>query len=122
MIVTVFHRLVILLLVILLFNVIVDINIGVLAYLTQFINTLKCENDVCTYANAKIIYEKCFQLKKKSHNHLKSPGIFFRKNEFVFQVFFELHWVLPYHALNSEFPNFETPCIRKCQNVYNELG
>jgi hypothetical protein len=34
-----FHRLVILLLVILLFNVIVDINIGVLAYLTQFINT-----------------------------------------------------------------------------------
>jgi hypothetical protein len=34
MIVTVFHRLVILL-----FNVIVDINIGVLAYLTQFINT-----------------------------------------------------------------------------------
>jgi hypothetical protein len=37
--VTFFHRLVILLLVILLFNVIVDINIGVLAYLTQFINT-----------------------------------------------------------------------------------
>jgi hypothetical protein len=37
--VTFFHRLVILLLVILLFNVIVDINnIGVLAYLTQFIN------------------------------------------------------------------------------------
>jgi hypothetical protein len=25
---------------------------------------------------AKIIYEKCSQLKKKSHNHLKSPGIF----------------------------------------------
>jgi hypothetical protein len=24
---------------------------------------------------AKIIYEKCSQLKKKSHNHLKSPGI-----------------------------------------------
>jgi hypothetical protein len=23
---------------------------------------------------AKIIYEKCSQLKKKSHNHLKSPG------------------------------------------------
>jgi hypothetical protein len=22
----------------------------------------------------KIIYEKCSQLKKKSHNHLKSPG------------------------------------------------
>jgi hypothetical protein len=39
MIVTFFHRLVILLLVILLFNVIVDINIGVLGYLTQFINT-----------------------------------------------------------------------------------
>jgi hypothetical protein len=38
MIVTFFHRLVILLLVILL-NVIVDINIGVLAHLTQFINT-----------------------------------------------------------------------------------
>jgi hypothetical protein len=38
MILTFFHRLVILL-VILLFNVIVDINIGVLAYLTQFINT-----------------------------------------------------------------------------------
>jgi hypothetical protein len=37
--VTFFHRLVILLLVILLFNVIVDINTGVLAYLTQFINT-----------------------------------------------------------------------------------
>jgi hypothetical protein len=37
--VTFFHRLVTLLLVILLFNVIVDINIGVLAYLTQFINT-----------------------------------------------------------------------------------
>jgi hypothetical protein len=37
--VTFFHRLVILLLVILLFNVIVDINIGVLTYLTQFINT-----------------------------------------------------------------------------------
>jgi hypothetical protein len=47
--VTFFHRLVILLLVILLFNVIVDINIGVLAYLTQFINTyLKCQNDVRT--------------------------------------------------------------------------
>jgi hypothetical protein len=38
MIVTFFHRLVILLLVILPFNVIVDINIGVLVYLTQFIN------------------------------------------------------------------------------------
>jgi hypothetical protein len=25
---------------------------------------------------AKIIYEKCSQLKKKSHNHPKSPGIF----------------------------------------------
>jgi hypothetical protein len=37
--VTFFRRLVILLLVILLFNVIVDINIGILAYLTQFINT-----------------------------------------------------------------------------------
>jgi hypothetical protein len=37
--VTFFHRLVILLLVILLFNMIVDINIGVLAYLTQFVNT-----------------------------------------------------------------------------------
>jgi hypothetical protein len=37
--VTFFHSLVILLLVILLFNVIVGINIGVLAYLTQFINT-----------------------------------------------------------------------------------
>jgi hypothetical protein len=37
--VTFFHRLVILLLVILLFNVLVDRNIGVLAYLTQFINT-----------------------------------------------------------------------------------
>jgi hypothetical protein len=37
--VTFFHRLVICtLLVILQFNVIVDINIGVLAYLTQFIN------------------------------------------------------------------------------------
>jgi hypothetical protein len=23
---------------------------------------------------AKIIYEKCSQFKKKSHNHLKSPG------------------------------------------------
>jgi hypothetical protein len=23
-----------------------------------------------------VIYEKCSQLKKKSHNHLKSPGIF----------------------------------------------
>jgi hypothetical protein len=39
MIVTFFHRFVILLLVILLFNVIVDINISVLAYFTQFINT-----------------------------------------------------------------------------------
>jgi hypothetical protein len=37
--VTFFHRLVILLLVILLFNVIVDINIGVIAYLTQFVKT-----------------------------------------------------------------------------------
>jgi hypothetical protein len=35
----------VLLLVILLFNVIVDINIGVLAYLTQYI---KCQNDVRT--------------------------------------------------------------------------
>jgi hypothetical protein len=43
--VTFFHRLVILLLVIMLFNVIVDINIGVLAYLTQYI---KCQNDVRT--------------------------------------------------------------------------
>jgi hypothetical protein len=25
---------------------------------------------------AKIIYEKCSQLKKKSHNNLKSPGIY----------------------------------------------
>jgi hypothetical protein len=24
---------------------------------------------------AKTIYEKCSQLKKKSHNHLKSPGM-----------------------------------------------
>jgi hypothetical protein len=37
LILTFFHRLVILLLVILFFKVIVDINIGVLAYLTQFI-------------------------------------------------------------------------------------
>ncbi|CAH1378669.1 unnamed protein product [Tenebrio molitor] len=27
-----------------------------------------------------------------------------------FQVFFELHWVFPYHSLNSELANFETPC------------
>jgi hypothetical protein len=39
MIVTFFLKLVILLLVILRFNVIVDINIGVLTHLTQFINT-----------------------------------------------------------------------------------
>jgi hypothetical protein len=83
--VTFFHRLVILLLVILLFNVIVDINIGVLDYLTQFMNTL---NVKMTYVRqcvdegiklAKIIYEKCSQFKKKSHNHLKSPGRFIKK-------------------------------------------
>jgi hypothetical protein len=43
----------VLLLVILFFNVIVDINIGVLAYLTQFINTFKMSK--CrTYANVLI--------------------------------------------------------------------
>jgi hypothetical protein len=43
-----FYRLVILL-VIVLFNMIVDINIGVPAYLAQFINTyIKCQNDVRT--------------------------------------------------------------------------
>jgi hypothetical protein len=30
---------------------------------------------------------------------------------FFFQVFLELYWVPPYHALNSEFVNFETLCI-----------
>jgi hypothetical protein len=28
---------------------------------------------------------------------------------------YELHWVLPYHALNSKFDNFETPCSKKCK-------
>jgi hypothetical protein len=46
-------------------------------------------------------YEDCYLLNKII------SYIFFRKSDF----FFELHWVLPYHALNSEFANFETPCI-----------
>jgi hypothetical protein len=41
-----FHRLVILLFVILLFNMIVDINIDVLAYLTQFINMYRAPRNV----------------------------------------------------------------------------
>jgi hypothetical protein len=32
---------------------------------------------------AKIIYEKCSQLKKKSHNHLKSPGIYNTHNNSI---------------------------------------
>jgi hypothetical protein len=36
----------------------------------------------------------------------QSAYIFFTKSEFFF---FELHWVHPYHALNSKFANFETP-------------
>ncbi|CAH1365183.1 unnamed protein product [Tenebrio molitor] len=31
---------------------------------------------------------------------------------FFFKVFFELHWLLPYHALNSELANFEIPCMK----------
>jgi hypothetical protein len=34
---------------------------------------------------AKIIYEKCSQLKKKSHNHLKSPGILIVKRDTFLQ-------------------------------------
>jgi hypothetical protein len=36
-----------------------------------------------------------------------------QEERFFFKVFFELHWALPYHALNSKFANFETPCIMK---------
>jgi hypothetical protein len=37
---------------------------------------------------AKIIYKKCSQLKKNSHNHLKSPAICSRLSvEFSFLVF-----------------------------------
>jgi hypothetical protein len=35
------------------------------------------------------------------------------------RVFFELHWVLPYHALNSEFGNFEA--LRSFENVCLKL-
>jgi hypothetical protein len=35
---------------------------------------------------------------------------------------YELHWVLPYHTLNSEFANFETPCISEnCQVMQTGL-
>jgi hypothetical protein len=34
-----------------------------------------------------------------------------QEEQFFFEVFFELHWVLPYHALNSEFAIFEIPCV-----------
>jgi hypothetical protein len=30
-----------------------------------------------------------------------------------FLSIYGLQWTLPYHALNSEFANFETPCIPK---------
>jgi hypothetical protein len=44
-------------------------------------------------------------------NTIKVLIFFSRRAKFFFKVFFELHWVLPYHGLNSEFENFETPCI-----------
>jgi hypothetical protein len=51
-------------------------------------------------------YEGCYVL-NKIKVLISSSGF----SDFFFQVFFELHWVLPYHALNSEFANFETPCM-----------
>jgi hypothetical protein len=41
----------------------------------------------------------------------QSAYIFFRKSDFFFLSICELHCVLPYHALNSEVANFETPCV-----------
>jgi hypothetical protein len=53
---------------------------------------------------------------------VQSAYIFFRNSEFFFLSIYGLHWVLPYHALNSEFANFETPCIKGnfsiCTNLY----
>jgi hypothetical protein len=34
---------------------------------------------------AKIIYEKCSKLKKKSHNYLKSPGIISDRNASLYK-------------------------------------
>jgi hypothetical protein len=31
---------------------------------------------------------------------------------------YELHWALPYHALNSEFANFETPYIILYKSIF----
>jgi hypothetical protein len=38
------------------------------------------------------------------------------------EIFFDLHWVLPYHALNSELANFETPCIIKSRSEFFVLS
>jgi hypothetical protein len=51
-------------------------------------------------------YEGCYVL-NKIKVLISSSG----RANFFFKVFFELHWVLPYHALNSEFAIFEAPCI-----------
>jgi hypothetical protein len=43
---------------------------------------------------------------------------------FIYLSIYGLHWVLPYHTLNSEFANFGTPCIKgnfsNCTNLYHK--
>jgi hypothetical protein len=34
----------------------------------------------------------------------------------------KLKWVLPYHALNSDFDNFETPCIIRIRDFFIEIS
>jgi hypothetical protein len=53
-------------------------------------------------------YEGCYVL-NKIKVLISSSG----RAIFFFSIFFELPWVLPYHAPNSEFANFETPCIHR---------
>jgi hypothetical protein len=49
---------------------------------------------------------------------LNKIKVLLQEERFFFsKYFFELHWVLPYDALNSEFANFETPCILKCKKI-----
>jgi hypothetical protein len=50
-------------------------------------------------------YAGCYELNKiKMLISASGRAIFFLS-------IYDLHRVLPYHALNSEFANFETPCI-----------
>jgi hypothetical protein len=45
-----------------------------------------------------------------------------QEERFFFLSIYKLHWVLPYHALNSDFDNFETPRIIGIRDFFIKIS